>query len=1506
MTDGPLAYAHPALRTWFSETFAGPTRAQELAWPAISRGESTLLLAPTGSGKTLAAFLVALNRLVFTPRESLGTSTRVLYISPLKALGVDVERNLRVPLGGLCAVARRDGFEFTEPRVGVRSGDTSREERVRLAKAPPDILITTPESLYLLLTSRARETLRRIDTVIIDEIHSLSATKRGAHLMLSLERLEASSQLPRPLQRIGLSATQRPLAEIAQLLGGFSIDEHGAPAPRPVTIIDAGRTKRFELRVEVTVEDMTAPVASTPTGERPAGPPSIWPALFPRVLELIRAHHSTLLFVNSRRLAERVAQSLNELADKEVALAHHGSIAKDTRQTIEDRLKRGTIPAIVATSSLELGIDMGAVDLVIHIEAPPSVASGMQRIGRSGHQVDAPSRGVLFPKHRGDLLPCAAMVGHTQAGEVEATHYPRNPLDVLAQQIVSVLVEAPCTTDALFALVRGAAPFAELPRPLFESVLDMLSGRYPSERFRELRPRISWDRTTGRLQARRSARLLAVANPGTIVDRGLYGVYVAGTTPPVRVGELDEEMVFETRPGEVFLLGASSWRVEEISHDRVLVSPAPGEPGKMPFWHGDRPGRPLEFGIAIGVLTRELAALGNEEASAELQRRYGLNQLAALNLMAYLRDQQARSFVPTDRQIVIETFADDLGEWRVVVLSPFGGRIHAPWSIVVAAGLREELGIEVDTLWTDDGMVFRLPDCGEPPELTSVLPAVDRAEACLRDSLQGTALFAAHFRENAARALLLPRRKPGRRLPLWMQRRRSSDLLRAASEYGDFPIVLETYRECLQDVFDLAGLKQVLAGVHEGTIAARWVRPALASPFAATVLFSYVGNFMYAGDAPLAERRAQALSVDHEQLRLLLGEPELRELLDPGVIRDLEQQLQHVADAWPVEGPDELHDLLVRLGDLDDTALAERVNRGELGEWLIDLERSGQALVVVIAGARRWIAAEDAARYRDALGVALPADLPRAFLEPVRDPLADLVLRYAKTHGPFAADAVASRYGAADTEVLAALHQLERARLVVRGAFLPEGQGLEWCSSAVLRRLKELSLASVRRQIEPVEPRVYARFLAEWQLLEQPETGLDGVLTVMERLQGIELPYSVWIHEVLPRRLHDFTPHDLDELCAAGELMWRGSGPSTGECRVLFYLTDDYPYLAAHPEPVPGELAESLRRLFRDRGALVFPDLVRELGLFHAEVFGALWAMVGAGEVSNDSLRPLASLLGERGLPARQGTSSRQQFRSRRRTEDRALARPGTEGRWSLLPPTTRATSTERARAQAEQLVRRFGVLTREAVRSAGQSGGFSSVYPVLKALEDAGKLRRGYFIQGLGATQFAAPGAESRLRRQREAPSANRPFWLAASDPANPYGASLPWPEHPSIRPSRAAGSHVVLQAGELLLYAGRATGSLGLFPGAFASPAEFPAPALADTVTAAFDASGERAWLIEEIDGRSIPEVLAGAEAEDPAPGTLLAAALCTALMARGFTRTSKGLQKRRYPGAVFGRRA
>lgn len=1463
MSKAPLAAFHEPVRVWFEEALGAPTRVQERGWKPIVAGRSALLLAPTGSGKTLAAFLAALDRLAFRPEPPKKERLAVLYVSPLKALAADIEKNLRAPIAGIRAVSQRLGAPCREVAVAVRTGDTPAKERSAFARAPADILITTPESLYLLLTSEARARLGSVDTVIVDEIHSLAATKRGAHLFLSLERLEALRQGRPALQRIGLSATQRPLEEIARLLGG------GEPRgeswqERPVEIVDASAGKQLELTVEVPIEDMARLRGASEDGE-----PSIWPSIYPRLVELVRAHRSTMIFVNNRRLAERLAGALNETAGAVIALAHHGSVAKERRREIEDRLKAGTLPAIVATSSLELGIDMGAVDLVIQIEAPPSVASGIQRIGRAGHQVGAPSKGVIVPKYRGDLLACAAAVPRMVAGKVEATAYLRNPLDVLAQQIVAMTSMDTLSVDEVFSLVRRAAPFAELGRGSFEGVLDMLAGRYPSDEFAELRPRLTWDRVAGLLRARRGAKRLAVVNAGTIPDRGLYGVFLAGTEDkPVRVGELDEEMVFESRAGDVFVLGASSWRIEDISHDRVLVTPAPGEPGRMPFWHGDRPGRSPELGYAMGALTRELGEPDGETA-ARLVSEHALDARAAENLAAYVRDQrEATGSVPSDRSLLVERFVDEVGDFRVCLLSPLGSRVHAPLSLAMVERFRQESAAEIESIWSDDGIVFRFPESDAPPDVAALLPSSSEVEELLVKSLGQSSLFAARFRENAARALLLPRRHPGKRSPLWAQRKRAADLLGVAARYGSFPILLETYRECLRDVFDVPALVELLRRIESRKLRVHTVDTRRPSPFASALLFSYVGNFIYDGDAPLAERRARALSIDQAELRELLGEAELRELLDAEAIETTERELQRLAHP-NVAHADQLHDLLLGLGPLSRQEIAQRAAEGaDVGALLAELGRERRVFEVSLSGEPRLAAVEDMGRLRDALGVVPPLGVPSAFMVPVADALGDLCSRYARTHTPFRAEAVARRFGTGVEPVRQAFERLMAQGRLVEGEFLPGGRGRELCDAEVLRLLKRRSLAKLRHEIEPVDATTLGRFVCEWHELGRHAMGPDQLAAVIERLQGVPLVASVLETELLPARLSGYSSAQLDQLCASGELVWRGLEPlGDKDGRIAFYFADQWALLAPEPGHVEGELAAKIREHIRARGASFFQDVVASVGAFAPEVFDTLWDMVWAGELTNDTLGPLRSRLADDPSKGR-----RQRIVARR---SHRLGPPGSEGRWSLLPALGARSETERRVALAESLLERHGVLTREAVHAEGLSGGFSAVYDVLKQMEERGRVRRGYFVAGLGGTQFARPGAEDRLRSLRTPAERPRAHVLSATDPANPYGAVIPWPETPEAqRPARAAGASVVLFDGTLVGYLGRGDARLTSFLPKQDPERTLAARALARALLDLFG-RGRRALVITEIDG-------------EPAERSALAPFFADA----GFSASSRGL--------------
>jgi len=1463
--DAELGLFEPAVREWFTAVFAATTRAQILGWPPISRGESTLILAPTGSGKTLAAFLWCINRLMFALEPPRLQRCRVVYISPIKALAVDVERNLRAPLVGIAQAAQRLGIAYHEPTVAIRTGDTPPAERARFLRHPSDILITTPESLYLLLTSNARDLLRPVEAVIVDEIHAVVPTKRGSHLALSIERLEHLAG--RRVQRIGLSATQRPLEEVARFLGGVEsspgsltnteaseTDEPlnefessgGAPIYRPIQIINASELKRLELRVEVPVEDMSrlGEFDPLPSGAASQGParPSIWSAIHPKLLELIRSHRSTLIFVNNRRLAERISGAVNDLAGETLVRAHHGSVAVGQRKEIEDRLKMGTLRGIVATSSLELGIDMGAVDLVVQIESPPSVASGMQRVGRASHRVGAVSSAVLYPKYRADLVACAAITRAMYHGEVEPVHYPRNPLDVLAQQVVAIVAFDSWTVDELFTLVRSAAPCASLTRSVFESVLDMLAGRYPSDEFSELRPRLNWDRINNRLTPRQGSRRVAVINGGTIPDRGLYGVFLAGSTRGARVGELDEEMVFESRAGDTIILGASTWRIEDISHDRVVVSPAPGEPGKMPFWHGDTAGRPAEFGRKIGEMTRELLALPRPIAFTKLVEAHSLDATAAENLLHYLEDQAATTGkLPTDQDIVIETCRDELGDRRVCVLTPFGSRVHAPWCMAVTAKLRAERGLEVESMWADDGFVLRIPDNDEPILPEQLLPSPAEFQQLVLRQLGSTSLFAAKFREAAARALLLPKRRPGMRAPLWQQRKRASDLLAVAARFSSFPILLETYRECIRDVFDLPATANLLAEIQRGAIHVTSLESDKPSPYAASLLFSYVANYIYEGDAPLAERRAQALSIDQSQLQEILGDTDLRELLDQAALDEVEDRLQSLDPEFRARHEDGVHDLLLKLGDLSEAEIVARSESTAIGSTIADLVDTRRAVRVRIAGESRFIPVEYAARYRDALGTPLPPGLPEVFLGTSEDPLQEIIRRYARTHGPFTTQQVATRYGLQPAIVDATLHAMHGRGKLLSGEFRPSGLHQEWCDPGILQQIRRKSLARLRREVEPVEQRTFARFAVRWQGLTARRRGLDALLDAVETLQGTALLASEVEREILPARVADYRSGNLDTVMAAGEVVWVGLeqiGARDG--RIALYLTESLPLLSPPVElqtekPPLSEKAQHILDFLARNGASFFSSIHAALGGgFPGETRDALWELVWSGRITNDTLHPLRDLLrppdSKRDRPAiAEGPPGSPEFL--RRLRSRKSSGGPAQGRWSPIASYFAApiSTTEWSANIAQQLLTRHGIVMRETAAAENIPRGYSAIYPALKTMEDSAWIRRGMFVAGMGATQFATTSAVDMLRSLRTESENAEVVFLAASDPANPYGSLLPWPRESSQKAggtrggmngghgahgmSRASGAGVVLINGALAAFLRRRNQSVHVF---------------------------------------------------------------------------------------------
>jgi ATP-dependent helicase Lhr and Lhr-like helicase len=1504
----------PATRQWFAGAFAEPTAAQEGAWRAVADGRNALVVAPTGSGKTLAAFLWALDRLTAEPKpDDPKQRCRVLYVSPLKALAVDVERNLRAPLTGICQAAHRLGLPEPDVTVAIRSGDTPADDRRRFQRTPPDVLITTPESLFLILTSQARDSLRGVDTVIVDEVHAVAGTKRGAHLALSLERVDAL--LAKPAQRVGLSATVRPIDEVARFLGGS----------QPVQVVAPSTSKEWDLRVVVPVADL-GELGGHDTGPdvSPEGRSSIWPHVEERVLDLVEEHRSTIVFANSRRLAERLTARLNEISaeratgealpapgelrpseimaqasasrgiEATVARAHHGSVSKEQRAVIEDDLKTGRLPAVVATSSLELGIDMGAVDLVVQVESPPSVASGLQRVGRAGHQVGAVSRGVLFPKYRGDLVQTAVVVERMRSGLIEELHAPRNPLDVLAQQIVSTLAMDSWHVDELLAMVRRSHPFATLPRSAYDAVLDMLSGRYPSDEFAELRPRIVWDRTAGTLTGRPGAQRLAVTSGGTIPDRGLFGVFLAGSERGGRVGELDEEMVYESRVGDVFALGATSWRIEDITHDRVIVSPAPGQPGRLPFWKGDILGRPAELGAAVGAFVREITAV-SDDAARERATTAGLDEWATDNLLGYLREQRsATGHVPDDRTLLVERFRDELGDWRLIVHSPYGAQVHAPWALAIGSRLRERYGVEVQAAHADDGIVLRIPDTaddfGQPggaglPGAELVVLDPDDVDDAVTAEVGGSALFASRFRECAARALLLPRRDPRRRTPLWQQRQRSAQLLDIASRYGSFPIVLEALRECVQDVYDLPGLQRLMRAIADRSVRVVEVETVQPSPFARSLLFGYVASFLYEGDSPLAERRAQALSLDPTLLAELLGRTELRELLDASVILRTEAELQRLAPDRQARDLEGVADLLRLLGPLTTTAVAERsIDAADAPRHLAALEDARRAIRVRVAGEERWAAIEDAGRLRDALGVPLPVGVPVAFTEPVPDPMGDLVARFARTHAPFRAADVAAWLGLGVAVVSDTLRRLAAAGRVVEGELTPGVSGTEWCDAEVLRLLRRRSVAALRKEAEPVDPAALGRFLPAWQHVGGTLRGADGVLRVVEQLGGCAVPASALERLVLPARIAGYSPAWLDELTTAGEVVWSGHGSLPGtDGWVSLHVADGAPLTLPDPvdESYRTELHDNVLDVLSSGGAFFFRQLSDAVSSTDdAALVAALWDLVWAGRITNDTLAPLRSLVGG-GRPAHRSRPARPPRSRYARGRPALPARGGppiAAGRWSLLP-TRDPDGTRRAHAAAEGLLDRHGIVTRGAVVSERLPGGFAAAYRVLSAFEDSGRARRGYFVAGLGAAQFAPVGAVDRLRAFADTAARREPvpaLVLAATDPANPYGAALPWPDRDQLgghRPGRKAGALVVLVDGELVLYVERGGRTL-------LSWADDPdrLPAAADALALAVRDGALGALRVERADGETVTSTPLG-----------------EALAAAGFHVTPRGLRLR-----------
>ncbi|WP_093183344.1 DEAD/DEAH box helicase [Sanguibacter gelidistatuariae] len=1637
----------PATAAWFTGALGAPTPAQAGAWAAVAADRHALVVAPTGSGKTLAAFLWALDRLLdpATPEPEPVRRCRVVYVSPLKALAADVERNLRAPLAGIAAAAARRGETIRTVTIGTRTGDTPPSERRRFALAPPDILITTPESLFLILTSGARAGLSGVDTVIIDEIHAVAGTKRGAHLAVSLERLDELTDAP--VQRIGLSATVTPVEAVASFLSGHRPLTEGG---RVVDVVQPASTKRIEIDVVVPVPDLgdlaAAPAPQPSRGRRaaggatngaglgpgtgaddPAAPrpirPSVWPHVEERVVDLVTQNRSTLVFTNSRRGAERLTTRMNEVwAERQgeevsdpgerhaahvqaqsgaaaglppvLARAHHGSMSRAERTVTETELKEGRLPSVVSTSSLELGIDMGSIDLVVQIGAPPSVASGLQRVGRAGHQVGAVSRGVIFPMHRGDLVPCVVIAERMRTGSIEALAPLNNPLDVLAQQIVAMVAVADRTVDDVARLVRRSAPFAALGDGVLHAVLDMLSGRYPSEDFGELRARLVWDRTTGRLTARPGALRLAVTSGGTIPDRGLYGVFLAAGADGApddrrarggkRVGELDEEMVYESRVGDTFTLGSSTWRIEDITHDRVLVTPAPGVPGRLPFWKGDSPGRPAELGRAIGAWLREATTdVGAAVVAGAPSPWPGLDAWAGDNVRSYLTDQlTATGVLPDDRTIVVERFRDELGDWRVVIHSPFGAKVHAPWALVLAARIRDRFGIDAATMHSDDGIVLRLPDLGDQPtgpgslgaadgagsggpsgtasgsasgsstlDLTDLLISPEDVQTDIRRELGQSALFGARFREAAARALLLPRRRPDQRQPLWQQRQRSAQLLAVASAYPDFPIVLEAVRECLQEDFDIASLTALMAELEDGRIQVVEVSTPSPSPFAQSLLFGYTTQFIYDGDAPLAERRAAALTLDPDLLAELLGQDgqaQIADLLDPAAVTRTEAELGGLAEDRQARSAEDVWDLLRRMGPLTTSDVADRTRepvRPDVAGWLFALEADRRVFRLVGPGpggpdagqqsagtgqregdpdGARWAVVEDAGRLRDALGVAVPAWVPEVFTTPVPDAVGDLVRRFARTHGPFTARQLASALGIGVAVVEPVLRLRVTERVLVAGRLRPDvlrgpgGTGEDFCDADVLRTLRRRSLAALRADVEPVRQETLGAFLPRWQSVGALR-GTEGLFRVVEQLAGAALPASAVESQILPARVADYSPAMLDELTTSGEVLWCGHRELPGtrggkDALISLHLAESAPLTLPALDP---DLVESTRPdlhvrlldLLSRSGGFFLGQLATSVDAPVPETLAALWDLVWASLVTNDGLGPVRSRLGQRTSGIRSPARSVARPRPMGRRPHLASLSPptgirsgpggayglpgdpGGGGRWSALPP-REGNPTLRTHAQALILLDRHGVLTRAVAASENMSGSYGDIYRVLGSLETAGRVRRGYFVEHLGGSQFALPGAVDRLRTtdgelvlERARGASLTTTCLASTDPANPYGAALAWPASTPTgeltaghRPGRKVGASVVLAAGELVFYLERGGRSLLTF-----TDDQCLLDAGARGLAAAISAGHLATVRLRTIDGN---DALLGASGIDrPAP--------LAALLGAGFGATPSGIR-------------
>ena len=1522
---------HPIVRAWFTETLGQPSRPQTLGWPAIARGEHTLILAPTGTGKTLAAFLWELNALIAEGlKQPLANAVHLLYISPLKALNNDVQRNLELPLAQLKARFEAAGHAFPEIRIAVRTGDTPSSARQRMLRRTPQILITTPESLHILLTSvRGRTMFSALRAVIVDEIHAIAGSKRGAHLALTLERLEGLVE--RPPQRIGLSATQKPLEEIAKFLGGVDLGRNGptdrgsgantsleahdraarsaqhaaddVPSARhssvrfrPVTVVDAGLLKEFDVKVVSPVEDLG----------RVGG--TIWTSVAPLVLQYIRESRTTLIFVNNRAQAERIAARVNQLAGEEMALPYHGSLSRERRQELERRLKAGAVRALVSTSSLELGIDIGTVDLVVQLQSPKRVASALQRIGRAGHTLGAVSRGVLVPTFRDDGLEILSIVAGVAEGDVEPTRVVQNSLDVLAQVIVAtVALDDDWTSARLFDLVRRAYPYHALTRTAFDEVLAMLSGKYPSDVASELEPRITWDRLTDTLSAPRSSRLVAVTSGGTIPDRGLYAVVLPDRT---RLGELDEEFVHETRIGDVFQLGSSTWRVGAIEHDRVIVTPAPGAPARMPFWHGEFMARSSHLTPRVGVLRRELDAARTMDDIRDLMQRYGCDEATATSMATYVHEQRtATKRVPDDRVLVLEHFRDELGSVRMVLHAPFGGRVTAPWGMAIAQRVRERLAeigrgvrsggrressrgepsaetprstkhaarmaengpgatFEVQVQTTDDAIMLRLPDLGAAPPLDAVRGlGYAEAEKRVIEEVGSSSLFGARFRMNAARALLLPRGNARRRMPLWLQRLKALDLLEAVKEYPSFPILIETYRDVLQDAFDMPALAHVLAEIEAGRVRIEVAETEIPSPFAASLQFGFVMDWMYADDAPRAEQRAAILSLDRALLDELMG-AEGADESTLAVLEDLLARRRGTALRRRARDADELAVLLDRAGDLTMAELQERVAPPEIrrvDDPVAALMRAGRAIALEVPGRRgtqqRIILTETWARYAAAFGADVvrivgsgehldPRSavdvIPAAHRTPTLTMTAarrEILARYVALSGPISVDDVLARYDFDAAWVERRLSDWARAGRLVRGHFGGDRATTRWVSRRLLDEARRRELAEARRQVRPVSMEAFARFLQRLQHLEPRErlAGAEGTMEAVRQLLGIARPSDAWERDYLPSRVDAYDPEAVSRMCAMGEMIWVGSAAAEdrGGLRKLaairFIRRGAGRAWLRDVEGMPslGESASRVYEALSAHGASFFADLQAATSLGTLGLRDALRELVAGGLVTNDTMDALRDVA--RWRPVLPGRGRNAPDPTRWLPEDFVASRPVVQrrpnvrrlpkwkrpdkeggerpwlGRWSLVrtPGTLGPAVDEDTLAEevARQWLDRYGVVSRDWWRRERPAVSWRAIYFVLRRLEYRGEVRRGYFVQGLAGAQFARTAAVEDLRAAADAAGDDSVIVIAASDPANPYSLAPAPGSQPGDRDPgtrpRGRGALLVVRGGRVLLSA-------------------------------------------------------------------------------------------------------